>query len=482
MLETIVYTALTSAALVLGLGSATHALLNKRDPRSQLGWLVICLLIPGLGALSYWMLGVNRIRTRARKWQARGLFELAPEMSGRFERAAGRLSAQFPAMADTMISLLAISRRVTGRPLLSGNKVRPLYDGEQAYPAMLEAITGARNYVYLSTYLFQTDEAGERFIAALGDASERGVDVRVLVDAIGERYDRPRATKLLRRRPAIKVRKFLPLAFSLRGLRVNLRNHRKILVCDGAVGFTGGMNIGQRHMVKDAANVNPTVDIHFQVEGPAVFALEEVFFEDWRFTTGDEDWGGYRKVPEVGHALCRGIKDGPNEDFEKLQWILVGAISAARGSVKIMTPYFVPTRELLAAINATALRGVSVQVILPERNNLPFVKWASQASLWELLQYGVEFFYQPPPFNHTKYLLVDDFYINIGSANLDPRSLRLNFEFNLEVYDPDLGRELGEHFDRVRARSRPITQESLEGRPFAIKLRDSIAKLFSPYL
>jgi cardiolipin synthase len=147
-----------------------------------------------------------------------------------------------------------------------------------------------------------------------------------------------------------------------------------------------------------------------------------------------------------------------------------------------MTPYFVPTRELLAAIIAAALRGAAVEVILPERNNLPYVKWASQAMLWELLQYGVQFFYQPAPFNHTKYLVVDEFYVNIGSANLDARSLRLNFEFNLEVYDPELGRELAAHFQRVRDSSQPITQAWLEQRPFPVRLRDAAAKMLAPYL
>jgi cardiolipin synthase len=410
------------------------------------------------------------------------LFELDRDTTAGFDRAAGRLSAQFPAMADTMVALLQISRRVTGRPLLAGNRVTPLYDGEQAYPVMLDAIARAEKYVYLCTYLFDTDQAGRRFIDALGDAAARGVDVRVLVDAVGERYARPRASRLLRKKPRVKVARFLPLMPSLRGLRVNLRNHRKLLVCDGRIGFTGGMNLGQRHMVSDSENPKPTADIHFSVEGPAVFALEEVFFEDWHFTTEDEDWEGYRPTDAAGQALCRGIKDGPNEDFEKLQWILVGAISSARDSVKIMTPYFVPGRELLAALNAAALRGTAVEVILPEQNNLPYVKWASQAMLWELLQYGVQFFYQPPPFNHSKYLLVDDFYVNIGSANLDPRSLRLNFEFNLEVYDPELGKELAAHFDRARKSSRQITQDFLENRPLAIKLRDAAAKLFAPYL
>jgi len=207
-----------------------------------------------------------------------------------------------------------------------------------------------------------------------------------------------------------------------------------------------------------------------------------VFFEDWHFTTGDEDWEGYRPTPEVGSALCRGIKDGPNEDFERFQWIVVGALTCARTSVKIMTPYFIPNRDVIAALNAAALRGVDVAIIMPAKNNLPFVKWASQAMLWELAQYGVRFFYAPPPFSHSKLLMVDDFYLNIGSANLDPRSLRLNFEFNMEVYDPELGKTLAEHFAAVQETCDEVTSETLANRSFAVRLRDSTAKLFAPYL
>lgn len=481
MVEDIVYIAAASITGLFSIGSAMHALLVKRDPRSALGWLVLCIMLPFVGASAYWLLGNNRIRTRARKWQELGLFALAREVAF-YEQAGAQLQNEHPVMAENLQALLQISRRVTGRPLLLGNKVEPLYNGETAYPAMLEAIEGAEHYIYLCTYLFDTDDAGRRFVDALVRAGARGVDVRVLVDAIGERYARPRVSKLLRGAPGVKVSRFLPLGISMRGLRVNLRNHRKILVADGQVGFTGGMNIGQRHMVEDAANKFPTADIQFRITGPAVYALEEVFLEDWFFTTGEQEAPEHGPIVQTGRALCRGIKDGPNEDFEKLQWILVGALTCARRSVKILTPYFIPSREILAALLAAALRGIRVEIVLPQRSNLPFVDWATRAMLWEILQYGVRVFVQPLPFDHSKVLLVDDFYVNLGSANIDPRSLRLNFEFNLEVFDSELARPLADHFQRVRGRSTELTAEALDARSLPVKLRDAAAKLFAPYL
>lgn len=479
MPETSVIVGIVLSATIgsFGVLSAIHALLNKRDPRSQLGWTVLCVMLPAVGAVAYWLLGVNRIRTRAKKWQAAGLFEVGP-------LDVRNISSANPVRAEQMGALLALSRNVTGRPLIAGSKVRALHDGEQAYPEMLAAIRGARRWVHLCTYIFESDRVGREFAEALGEAAARGVDVRVLIDAIGDRYARPRATRLLKTYPGIKIARFLPLALSLRGLRVNLRNHRKILTVDGETGFTGGMNIGGRHLTADAGNRHKTVDLHFRVDGPGVAFLEESFYADWRFTTGGgTQWPGYDPLPAPrGTALCRGITDGPNEDFERLQLILIGAISCAHERIRVMTPYFIPSRELVGAFAGAALRGVQVELILPARSNLRFVDWASTAMLSEVVQHGVRVYRRPTPFAHSKLFMVDDYYLNIGSANLDPRSLRLNFEFNLELFSSELGASLAAHFDEVRDRSSLVTLDDLNSRGIFTQLRDALAKVFAPYL
>jgi cardiolipin synthase A/B len=460
--------------------SAGHALLNKRDPRAALGWIVICLAIPGVGAACYWLLGVNRIRTLARDWQAqgKGMQWLEPAVCS-WSPEIGR---ELPFRRENMASLLNLVDSVTRRPLLQGNRVTPLHNGEGAYPAMLAAIDGAESSVYLSSYIFDNDTTGRSFAQALSAAAERGLDVRIIVDALGERYSFPPVRRLFRSSPKVRFVRFLPPSFSRRGIHLNLRNHRKLLVVDGETGFTGGMNIGDRHLVQ-RDDPRRVVDVHFQVEGPVVGQMAEAFLEDWHFITGEKVVAPFTPpaVPGAG-AFCRGISDGPNEDFEKLTWILIGAISSARRHVRVMTPYFIPERGLVTALNAAVLRGVSVEVILPEKNNMPYIKWASQAFFWEILQYGACIYYQPPPFVHSKYLLVDEQYVVVGSANLDPRSLRLNFEFNLEVYDGELTKDLAAHFDGVRQNSRRITLAEMDARPLAVKLRDSGAKLFSPYL
>ncbi len=456
----------------LSLFSAGHALLHKRDPRAALGWIVVCL-VPGFGAGLYWLLGVNRIRTLARDWQGRGT-DLFWQDSG-ITPSTGAAAV----LEGDLSPLRHLADTVTRRPLVAGNRVDILHNGEEAYPAMLAAIAGARQTVWLSTYIFDSDATGRRFATALAEAAARDVDVRILVDALGERYSLPPARHLLRT-SRVRLVRFLP-PLSSGGLHMNLRNHRKLLIVDGALGFTGGMNIGDRHLV-DGSNPRRVVDIHFQVRGPVVAQMQQAFLEDWHFVTREMTPPDSPPAPVAGGGLCRGISIGPNEDFEKLTWILLGALGSARRRVRIMTPYFIPDRPLVSAINTAALRGVTVEIVLPEKNNLPYLAWATRSYLWELVKYGSRIYFQPPPFVHSKMLLVDDHYALVGSANLDPRSLRLNFEFNLEIYDRRFTADLGRHFDAVRARSRPVSLTELDARPLPVKIRDALAKLFSPYL
>ncbi|HEU5060601.1 MAG TPA: phospholipase D-like domain-containing protein, partial [Kofleriaceae bacterium] len=297
MLDTLLYYVAAGAGAAFQLISACHALLNKRDPRSQLGWVVLCIMLPIVGAIAYWLFGVNRIRTRAQRWKARGRFRVASD-ARTHEHQIASLAIDHPGRAEEMTQLLQISQRVTQRPLIGGNQVEPLYNGDRAYPAMLEAIESARRTIHLSTYIFNVDKVGEQFVEALGRASERGVQVRILVDAIGEKYGRPRVGKAMRRYPKARVALFLPLTLSWKSIRVNLRCHRKLLVVDGAVGFTGGMNIAHRHVVLDGDNKHPTADIQFRVRGPVVNSLNETFLEDWFFATEEAvDWTPEKTAP-----------------------------------------------------------------------------------------------------------------------------------------------------------------------------------------
>lgn len=475
-----------SLITAVAVATAGHALLYKRDPRSAFAWVAICLLFPVAGPLLYYFFGVNRIQTRAKKLQDEHSFHV--KLGVARETALKPFETSHETLPEDYLYISRIADAVTRRPMVSGNTVTPLVNGEAAYPDMLGAIGAARHSVYLSTYIFQRDRSGKDFIAALADAKQRGVDVRVIVDGVGELYGLPRRASSLLASKGVRVARFLPPRLLPPTLYVNLRNHRKLLIIDGRLGYTGGMNIADRHLAEQPEPPSRASDIHFRIEGPVVIQLEHAFLEDWKFCTGEG------KLPEVihdwtaqpasgrGSAVCRAIPEGPNEDFNKISSILVGAISSSRQRVSIVTPYFLPSREMIGALQSATLRGVGVSIILPRKNNLPYIQWATQKMLWEMVEYGVQVYYQPPPFAHTKLFIVDDIYAQIGSANLDPRSLRLNFELNVEIFDRRAVQMLAQYVESTRGRSAQVTLEELDNRSLPVRLRDALFWLFSPYL
>jgi cardiolipin synthase A/B len=479
-IQTIVQVAAGLLILALALGAAAHALLHKRDSRAAALWVGFIALVPLLGAVLYLLLGINRIKRRAAllrgdQERIRATHAVAPCPAEGLPAVLGPDHGHLAALARAESNVLS-------RALLPGNRIEPLTDGDEAYPAMIEAIGLAKRSISLSTYIFDRDEEGLAFVDALAAAQARGVEVRVLIDATGTRYSWPSILGPLRR-AGIRHARFLP-AFPLwRLLSMNLRNHRKILVIDGRIGFSGGMNIRAGHRM-DPAPSHPVRDLHFRVEGPVVAHLQEVFADDWFFTTREALRGAawFPELSPCGTILARGIADGPDEDFEKLRWVLLAALTAARRSVRIATPYFLPDAALIAAINLATLRGVTVDILLPERGNLPVVQWASAALWWQVLGHGGRLALSPPPFDHTKLCIVDDMWLLFGSANWDPRSLRLNFEFNVEAYDSALARRLAEVFDRRRARARQVTLADADARRLPIRLRDGLARLLTPYL
>jgi cardiolipin synthase A/B len=471
---------LAALTLALNLWASGHAVLHKRDTLSATAWAGLIWTAPLLGAGLYFLLGINRIRRRARSLRARSPRLQVPAASPCCSPEA--LAGLLPPGAVHLSALARLVGDVTQRPLLLGNRVAPLGGDPPAYPAMLQAIDEATRSVALATYIFDNDRAGALFLEVLHRAVGRGVEVRVLIDDVGARYSAPSIVRPLRR-AAVPVARFLPRWLPWAVPYANLRNHRKILVVDGRCGFTGGMNVREGHY-PELRPRHPLQDLHFRVEGPVVAHLQEAFAEDWAFCTGEllqgERW--FPALEPAGAAPVRGIADGPDEDFEKLRLTLLGALACARSSVLIVTPYFLPDAGLITALNVTALRGVAVDVVLPERNNLRLVQWASTALLWQVLERGCRVWLSPPPFDHSKLMVVDGTWALVGSANWDPRSLRLNFEFNLECYDPELAGLL-EGMARAKIRrARRVTLEEVDGRGLAVKVRDGLARLLSPYL
>lgn len=458
------------------IAAAVHALLTRETPSSAFGWIGISLLFPPLGPLLYYMFGVNRVRIRAQRLDRTSRHGLGARRPG-----ANAVLRDYRAfIGHRRLGLAAAGDRLSAWPAVAGNRVDVLNDGDNAYPPMIDAIEAAADFVYMTTYIFETNQVGQRFINALSRASDRGVDVRVLIDGVGEWYALPGKRPVGELEAAgVSVARFLPPRLVPPALRLNLRNHRKILVTDDGVAFTGGMNIGDRHLRSGDVGV---ADMHFRLAGPIVRQIETVFLSDWAFATGEQSAISARVLPEQGHAACRTIENGPTHDIERLSTLLVTAVCSAYERVLITTPYFLPGPALVGALQAAALRGVEVSVVLPERNNLPPVDWAARHGLGQLMARGVNVYFQPRPFAHTKLFIIDHDYALIGSPNIDPRSLRLNFELAVELFHVETIATLATHVAATIERSQAYTYKDFAARKLPTRLRDSFFWLFSPYL
>lgn len=472
--------ALGLVEVIAVVAATSHAVLNKRDTRAVIGWVGLVWLAPIIGALLYYWFGVNRIERKAVSLRVRSRWSHRDQPlpgAGRSE-----LRHDWDREHAELAGLSRLVGRLTELPLTAGNLVEPLRNGDECYPAMLAAIAQAERSVSLSSYIFDSDRAGDAFLEALAGAERRGVEVRVLIDAVGSRYSRESMVVRLQA-AGVKAAAFLPTRVPRMFKYANLRNHRKLLVLDGRIGFTGGTNIREGHWLQLNPR-GPVECLHFRLQGPVVLHLQETFATDWAFACGESLYGPlwFPEPSRSGEVWARGVPSGPDEDLHKMRLTLMGACAAARQSIHIVTPYFLPEAPLIEALNVAALRGVAVQIVLPSENNIALVQWASTALLWQILIRGCRVYVSPPPFDHTKLVLVDGLWALIGSTNWDARSLRLNFEFNVECYDSELAGRLEAMVTQTIAESREVTLDDVDSRSLPVRLRDGLARLFSPYL
>ena len=455
-----------------------HLLLRHRDYRSAAFWMTMIVLEPLISPMLYLLLGINILRRSGRRYRS-GIHE--PWRDPVPEQPLPASTTDSCAMQEHQ-QLAHTLDRISRFSLTLGNHLEILHNGDEAMPRMLAAIRGAQQSVTLASYIFEATGIGADFVTELANAVKRGVQVRVMVDDAGTRYAWPPVVGVLER-VGVTARRFMPSRMILRLITMNLRNHRKILVVDGQRAFTGGMNIHEGNMVARAP-AHPVHDLHFEVTGPCVAQIQRVFAEDWAFCT-QETLEGPLWFPELaatGTTNAIGIVDGPDEDMEVMPAAFFAALNAAREEVKIITPYFLPNGVLIAALRLCAVRGVKVTILTPAKNNIPFVGWAAQTLYPELLAVGCRIIESAPPFDHSKIFLIDGVWSFLGSTNWDPRSLRLNFEFNLACHDAELCQRLAAEMDAKMKNSREITREMLEAAPVLQRLRNGFARLFIPAL
>lgn len=461
--------------VVLAAAVSCHVVLNKEDVRSAIGWIGVAWLSPYIGAALYWAFGINRVSRRATRLRRRMSRTGSRAYPQAVRAAAGRLP-------ESLAAIGRVSEITSETPLTDGNAVEMLHGGDEAYPAMIDAIRRAKVSVALLSYIFRGDGVGRGFVSALAAAQARGVQVRVLLDGFGAGYlYSPTAARLTK--AGVPVGRFLHYWMPWRMPFLNMRNHKKLLIIDGREGFTGGLNIGTENL---RAFRPPRLvrDLHFRVRGPVVRQMMVSFAEDWSFTTGESLEGDawWPSIEPAGPVLARGVSSGPDEDAGTLDAVFAAAAGAARRQLRIATPYFLPGSAVAMALALAALRGVEVDVILPERSDSVLLDWAMRAHAAFLKVPGLRIHLLPGPFDHSKVVTVDGAWSLIGSANWDVRSSWLNFEFVVECYDQGVAGQLDRELEEKRGRARLLSQKELENQAMVLRLRNGAARLLLPYL
>lgn len=470
-------------SIALGVPAAIHATMTKEEVRAAIGWVGVIILSPVLGAVIYAVAGINRIRRSSISSQRAFLHEIGQDHLMRFDASEKNVLANFE---KRFAAMKTVGDRVSRCRLTTGNDIVMLQSGDGAYYAMLDAIAAAKRSILVETYIFDRDKIGLRIADALIAARKRGVEVRVLIDAVGARYSIPSIVGYLAK-GGVPVDVFNGnIIVGLRLPYANLRTHRKILIVDGTVAFTGGMNIRAGFSAEVVGEDNAR-DTHFRLTGPIVTDLFHIASEDWRFTTKEalkgEPWRIGAPEKHAGEPVfIRAIPSGPDRSLEANHRMLMGAFSIAQTRIRIMSPYFLPDRELISALVTAARRGVEVDIVVPAINNLKLVDRAMTAQFDQILKGHCRIWRASGNFNHSKLLAIDGQWAYVGSSNLDPRSLRLNFEVDLEVMDAEFASEVGGLVEAAMASAKPVLLQSLRARSFWVRLLDRIIWLGSPYL
>lgn len=446
-----------------------HILRSRKRAAATILWILVVVQIPWLGPLLYLLVGINRVRRRIERRQEKQAL-LAPRLRELPDRSTGDRGETWhevfrgdcPPVYHEFFELLD---NITGVGAVPGNRCRLFRGGERVFGAMEEAIEEARSSIHLQTYILDYDGVGRPLMERLERKAAQGVEVRVLVDGYGSRMF-PLGKIRRHEKQGMRVRILRQLQ-PLRGrVSINLRNHRKILVCDGRVAFVGGMNLSARHLLEGERR-KPHIDYHTRVEGPAALQLQRVFGEDWFDATSESilEPDYFPDVEPVGTDVVRTINSGPDRDEAVMLSAFCAAIQTAGHSIRIVTPYFVPDPAIITLLRLAALGGIDVKVIVPRENNYPYIKYASRYRYPELMRAGVQIYEREAPFSHSKLFLVDDTWASVGSANWDMRTFHLQFDTNVGVVSPEFVAQVREAIDGELAACTKIEPNTFLPRP-----------------
>ena len=461
------YLTLGWIAYLLGMGG--WIVLQKRAPAATLGWVLGLAALPYVGFVVYYVFGPQRIkRQRLRRARARLVLPVADDV--------------IPS-TDT-VELNKLAQATTGLPATTAIALRLLVDGAATYDALLADVGRAQHHIHLEYYIYAADDTGTALRDALVERARAGVAVRLLLDAVGSaKCPRRFFTPLLE--AGGELAWFHPMRFGRIWKRpwVNLRSHRKIVVIDGRIGFTGGINITDEE--NERVRSDAYRDLHVRLEGDAVRSLQLVFVEDWAYATGTREFissvAKAMPLAQGGLIQAQVLTSGPDSPWEAIHRLHVGAIHAARQRVWLVTPYFVPGSAAMMALTSAALGGLDVRLLVPRVSDSRLVTLAARSYFDDLMAAGVKVYEYGPRMLHTKALLVDDDVVIIGSANFDARSFRLNFEVSVLFRDTTIAADLNRLIEGEFASAPRVREQRARGL-WTVRLPEALARLMSPLL
>jgi cardiolipin synthase len=466
--------------LITSVAIAVIVISENRSPYKTAAWILALVLLPGVGLVFYLFFGQEYRKNKM--FSRRGLRTLGRfrTLTNRQLRLLQKNEFHLPEAAREKEKLVRLLMRNSQSLLTTGNRLMILNNGEQTFRVLFGALEQARHHIHLEYYIIDEDESGNQLKEILIRKSREGVEVRLIIDDVGC-WDLSRKYLRELRAAGVDVRAFMEVRFPRFTHRVNYRNHRKIAVVDGVVGFTGGINIADRYR-KGVEKIGPWRDTHLQMEGDAVRSLQAVFAADWYFVSR-ENLSGPAYFPPMTMKPGTAVQisaSGPDSDWESIGQAFFTAITGANREIAIVTPYLMPPPPIVNALKTAALGGIDVKILMPEFSDALIPKWSSFSFVEELLEAGVRIYFYQKGFIHSKLVMVDGLFSSIGTANLDFRSLETNFEVTAFIYDEPFNRQLMAYFRLDLRNSREIMLSEWKRRPRISRLKESLAHLVSP--
>ena len=455
---------------------------DKRDPVKALSWIIVISLLPVIGFVFYIVFGRNhrkqKLFSRKELTDLKQIDTLSRQQIYEINSAATIHSPEISHNRDIMTLLLNSNKALLTRH----NDARILNNGEQTFDAIRAAIHQARSSIHLEYYIIEDDPLGREIADLLIDKAKEGVEVRIIYDDVGSWGLSRRYIRKLRE-AGVEIHSFMRVVFPWLTSHVNYRNHRKILIVDGKIGFTGGINIAQRYLT--GTRMGPWRDTHLRIEGEAVGMLQIIFITDWYFVSKQllKDYPKYLPQTTVRtETIIQIITSGPDSDWASIMQAFFAAIASARHHIYISSPYFLPNEAILTAIKVAALSGIDVRIMIPSRSDSKIVYWASRSYIGELIDANVKVYLYRKGFNHSKLIMIDGEFSSVGTANMDIRSFEDNFEVSALIYDRPTTEQLEADFLNDIKQSRLVTREYWESRPTLHSFYEAFSRLFSPLL